>query len=47
VIALFDIEHGEAMTMAMGRQRVELAGTAIVAVAVAELAALDLPLDHA
>jgi len=46
VITLLDVEHGKAMAMAMGRQRVELAGAAIVAIAVTELLALDFPWRH-
>jgi hypothetical protein len=34
------------MTLAVSRQQFKLAGTSIVAVAIAELDALDAPFDH-
>jgi hypothetical protein len=46
VKALLDIENRQPPAMAVGRKRVELAGAAIVAVAVAELPPLDLPFVH-
>ena len=43
VEAGLDVEHGETPAMAVGRQRIELAWAAIVAIAVAEFAPFDLP----
>src|SRR5438552_3176693 len=47
VEALLDVEHCETAAVSVRRQGVELARTAIGAVAVAELAAFDLPRGHA
>ncbi len=46
VEALLDVEHGQPATVAMRGERVELAGAAVGAIAVAELAAFDLPGGH-
>ena len=47
VEALLDVEHGEPAAMPVCWQRVELTGAAVGAIAVAELAAFDLPRGHA
>jgi hypothetical protein len=44
--ALLDVNDGETPAVAIRGQGIELAGTAIGAIAVAELAALDLPFGH-
>jgi hypothetical protein len=46
VKALLDVEYRQPAAMPVRRQRVELAGAAIVAIAVAEFPPLDLPRDH-
>jgi hypothetical protein len=46
VIALVYLEHGKPAAIAVGWQRVELAGAAGRAIAIAELAALDFPSGH-
>jgi hypothetical protein len=43
---LLDVEDRQSPAMAVGGKRVELAGAAIVAIAVDELTAFDFPLDH-
>jgi hypothetical protein len=46
VKALLDVEYREPAAMPVRRQRVELVGAAIVAIAAAEFPSLDLPRDH-
>ena len=46
-MSLVDAHDLEAAAVAVGRARFELARAAVVAVAVAELDALDVPVDHA
>jgi hypothetical protein len=46
VKALLDVEYRQSPAVAVGRKRVELAGAAVIAVAVAEFPPLDLPFDH-
>src|SRR5262245_63505281 len=46
VKALLNVENSQAPAVAVRRQSVELARAAIIAITVAELAPLDLPLDH-
>jgi len=46
VKAFLDIKHSQAPAVAMGGQRIELAGAAIGEIAIAELAALDFPIGH-
>jgi hypothetical protein len=41
-----DVEYREAPAVTMGRWRIELARAAICAIAIAELAAFDLPRGH-
>jgi hypothetical protein len=45
-MTLSDPEHLEALAVAVRGQSFELAGTAMVAIAVAVTLALDIPLDH-
>src|SRR2546429_164177 len=45
-MAAVDVRRAEAAAVALGRPRLELAGTAIVAIAVAEIDALESPVDH-
>jgi hypothetical protein len=44
--SFLDVEYGEASTMAVGGKSIELARAAVGTIAIAELAALDLPRGH-
>jgi len=45
-MAAVDVRRAEATAIALGRPRLELAGTAIVAIAVAEIDAFEALVDH-
>ena len=42
----FDFVDGQSAAVAMSRKRIELAGAAVIAIAIAEFAPLDLPRGH-